>query len=149
MVHLSCQHRKAAAYLCSHILVFVFCALTTTTTPRCAAAAAAAVVRAPTGGCTNPAAVAVAVGSGENPEKGYKVLDSNLRSKWTAWGHGASVWLELEAPTVIDAVAIAFKKVSNRLCVSVSVRCYVRAPSNYQASSSYKCERLSAWSTMW
>lgn len=40
-----------------------------------------------------------------------RVIDNNLRTKWVAKGKGQSLWLELAMPTVIDAVAIAFRKV--------------------------------------
>ena len=63
------------------------------------------------GGCELPAAVSVAVGSGTKPEKGMKVLDLNLRSKWVSFGKENSLWLELAAPTIIDSVAVAFRKV--------------------------------------
>lgn len=39
------------------------------------------------------------------------MVDNNLRTKWVAKGKGESLWLELAAPTVIDSVAIAFRKV--------------------------------------
>lgn len=64
-----------------------------------------------TGGCATPADISVAVGSGKKPEKGKKVLDSNIRTKWVSHGDGESLWLELAAPTIIDSVAIAFRKV--------------------------------------
>lgn len=63
------------------------------------------------GGCELPAAVSVAVGSGTKPEKGMKVIDLNLRSKWVSFGKENSLWLELAAPTVVDSVAVAFRKV--------------------------------------
>lgn len=69
----------------------------------------------PTGGCENVAPVSVAVGSGSKPEKASKVLDSNLKSTWTAWGEGKSMWLELAVPTVVEAVSIAFRKVRHNL----------------------------------
>lgn len=56
-------------------------------------------------------AVTAAVGSGRKPERGSRVLDQNLRTKWVAKGKGESLWLELAAPTVIREVAIAFRKV--------------------------------------
>lgn len=40
-----------------------------------------------------------------------KVLDLNLRSKWVSFGKENSLWLELAAPTVVDSVAVAFRKV--------------------------------------
>lgn len=62
-------------------------------------------------GCETPAAVTVVAASGLKPEAGVKVIDNNLRSKWVAKGKGESLWLELATPTVIDSVAIAFRKV--------------------------------------
>lgn len=67
------------------------------------------------GGCEIPAAVSLAVGSGGNPKKGNKVTDSNLRSKWVSFGDGESLWLEIAIPTVIDSVAIAFRKVMTQV----------------------------------
>lgn len=66
------------------------------------------------GGCENPAAVTVVAGSGLKPEEGAQVIDYNIRSKWVAKGEGESLWLELASPTVIDSVAIAFRKVGGR-----------------------------------
>ena len=68
-------------------------------------------VLAYTGGCDTAAAVTVVAGSGLQPEDGVKVIDNNLRTKWVAKGRGESLWLELAAPTIIDSVAIAFRKV--------------------------------------
>lgn len=62
------------------------------------------------GGCIHPAIVSTAVGSTSDPEMGKHVLDSNLRTKWIAFGEGQSLWLELAAPTVVDSIAIAFRK---------------------------------------
>lgn len=62
-------------------------------------------------GCETPAAVTVVAGSGLKSEDGVKVIDNNLRSKWVAKGKGESLWLGLATPTVIDSVAIAFRKV--------------------------------------
>lgn len=64
-----------------------------------------------TGGCETPAAVTAVAGSGLKPEGGIKVVDNNLRTKWVAKGKGESLWLGLASPTVIDSVAIAFRKV--------------------------------------
>lgn len=55
--------------------------------------------------------MATVAGSGVKPEGGIRVVDNNLRTKWVAKGKGESLWLELAAPTVIDSVAIAFRKV--------------------------------------
>lgn len=75
-------------------------------------AAAGGAKQAPSGGCQHPAAISVSLGAGEKTGKESKVLDSNLGSEWIAWGKGESMWLELASPTVIDAVAIAFRKVT-------------------------------------
>lgn len=77
------------------------------------------------GGCESAATISVAVGSGKNPEKGSKVLDSNLRTKWVSFGKGESLWLELEPPgetaqTVVDSVAIAFRKVKSWAIVTIN-----------------------------
>lgn len=74
-------------------------------------AGAAAWSHTPRGGCKNPAVIRTAVGSGKNSEHASKVYDSNLKSKWIAWGEGESIRLELATPTVIGSVAIAFRKV--------------------------------------
>lgn len=67
--------------------------------------------RTATTGCENPAAVAAIIGSSNGIEQASRVRRSNRESSSTAWGKGESIWLELAAPTVIDAVAIAFREV--------------------------------------
>ena len=55
--------------------------------------------------------MATVAGSGLKAENGIRVVDNNLRTKWVAKGKGESLWLGLAAPTIIDSVAIAFRKV--------------------------------------
>ncbi|CAM9660137.1 unnamed protein product [Pylaiella littoralis] len=62
------------------------------------------------GGCETPAAVTIIAGSGLKTEEVTRVADSNIRTSWSAKGEGESLWLELASPTVIDSVAIAFRK---------------------------------------
>eukprot|EP00752_Nemacystus_decipiens_P009533 g8521.t1 len=71
------------------------------------------------GGCDTPAAVTAVAGSGTKPEKGIRVVDNNLRTKWVAKGKGESLWLGLAAPTVIDSVAIAFRKAKEAEAVTI------------------------------
>lgn len=63
----------------------------------------------------NPATISSVVGFGKRPGSGGKVVDNNLRTKWVEFGVGKSLWLELARPTVINSVAIAFRKVRGPL----------------------------------